>query len=548
MRRLLIGLAMCASLASCGGSGDNGPALSLTASTPANGAASVARTVSPQLTFGAALDPASVTPQSVTLTSVAGPQPAAVVASGNRLTITPAAMLLPMTTYTITVGTGVKGSMGEGLSTPITTTFVTQDGIWHPSVPIDGNTPGTDYGPQIAFAPNGNALAAWTNYQAGSASTLGSLLIWASRYIAGSGWGAPELVGSFNAEEANGPSVGSASVDSAGNANVVINYGVSAQHNAYASHYATGGGWDAPKSIGLDETSYLTGFAADSAGNLFAVGWSFDLGLAHYSLWSNQYRANGGWGTASVINTVGATSVQWPVVTTGPDGTALAVWGQTDVNNKCSIWSAVYAAGGGWGAPSFLTSSEYCYAQIASDANGNALAMWIQFDGTRYSMWTSRYAPGVGWGASTQVTDSVTGTAEIAVNAVGNAVAVWVLSDGTHDQLWSSRYAPGVGWGVAALANSGDGGDVTLPNSVLDASGNAIVAWYKLVGGQLDSAWASRFTPRNGWAPATLLDASPAAPSNTSGIALSLDASGNAMAVQAHTLATGDRIYAERFD
>jgi hypothetical protein len=29
--------------------------------------------------------------------------------------------------------------------------------------------------------------------------------------------------------------------------------------------------------------------------------------------------------------------------------------------------------------------------QIAFDANGNALAVWEQFDGTRYNIWANRY-------------------------------------------------------------------------------------------------------------------------------------------------------------
>ncbi len=62
-RRLIAGLATVALLtAACGGSDNPGPSLTLTGSNPAkaNGAS---RTITPQLTFGAKLDPASVPPR-----------------------------------------------------------------------------------------------------------------------------------------------------------------------------------------------------------------------------------------------------------------------------------------------------------------------------------------------------------------------------------------------------------------------------------------------------------------------------------------------------
>ena len=83
-------------------------------------------------------------------------------------------------------------------------------------------------------------------------------------------------------------------------------------------------------------------------------------------------------------------------------------------------------------------------AEIAIDANGNALAVWYQSDGTRTNIWSNRYTPTTNtWGAAALIeTDNAGGayTPQIAIDANGNAVAVWAQSDGTHYSIWSNRY------------------------------------------------------------------------------------------------------------
>jgi hypothetical protein len=67
----------------------------------------------------------------------------------------------------------------------------------------------------------------------------------------------------------------------------------------------------------------------------------------------------------------------------------LAVWVQSG-----SIWSNRYTAGTGWGTAALIetdNADDARAAQIAVDANGNALAVWTQWDGTRNNIWTNRF-------------------------------------------------------------------------------------------------------------------------------------------------------------
>ena len=77
------------------------------------------------------------------------------------------------------------------------------------------------------------------------------------------------------------------------------------------------------------------------------------------------------------------------------------------------------------------------------DGNGNALAVWYQSDGTHDSIWANRYVVGTGWGNATLIeTDNAGDGAppQIAMDGDGNALAVWLQSDGTRYNVWANRF------------------------------------------------------------------------------------------------------------
>jgi len=83
------------------------------------------------------------------------------------------------------------------------------------------------------------------------------------------------------------------------------------------------------------------------------------------------------------------------------------------------------------------------YPKIAIDANGNAVAVWSQYDGTRLNIWANRYVAGTGWGTAALIETDNAGAAvlpRVAMDANGNAIAVWVQFDGTRNNVWANRY------------------------------------------------------------------------------------------------------------
>jgi hypothetical protein len=138
--------------------------------------------------------------------------------------------------------------------------------------------------------------------------------------------------------------------------------------------------------------------------------------------------------------------------------------------------------------------------EIGHDAQGNALAVWEQFDGTRYNIWTNRKPAGKGWGVARLMATDKTGAAyspQIAVDARGNAMAVWQQSDGQYSYVYASRYVLGTGWSqVMQIAT--DPGSAIAPQVAVDASGNAVALWQQFDGRQIQLR-ASHYAMHSGW-------------------------------------------------
>ena len=81
---------------------------------------------------------------------------------------------------------------------------------------------------------------------------------------------------------------------------------------------------------------------------------------------------------------------------------------------------------------------------------------------------------------------------QIAFDANGNALAVWLQSDGTSINSWSKRFIAGTGWGTAALIETDNAGDAYDPQIAFDPNGNALVVWRQLDGTRYN-IWANAF-------------------------------------------------------
>jgi hypothetical protein len=309
--------------------------------------------------------------------------------------------------------------------------------------------------------------------------------------------------------------------------------------------FTTGDGqWKTPTLIETgNEPAVSPVVAFDASGNAIAV-WQQAEGLID-SIWSNRYTAGGGWGTAELIETniTNATGVQ---IAVNGSGHAIAVWHQMDGQRE-SIYANQYTPGSGWGRADLIeldNAGPAAAPHVAIDPSGNGVAVWHQFDGTRFNAWSNRYTPGVGWRIP-EFLESAPGAASsprVAMDASGHALAVWQQSDGTDSNIYARRYVPGTGWEAPELIES-RAGVTSEPRIVMNADGSALAGWRQFE--NEFKAWSNRYTPGSGWGVAERLG--PEGASIQASPRVAIDARGNALAVWQHFDGARDQIWSNRY-
>jgi hypothetical protein len=392
---------------------------------------------------------------------------------------------------------------------------------WTLPARVDDGT-GNAAWPRIAMDASGNAVAVWSQNDTMRDN------VWASRYVAGTGWDAPTKVENNDMSSALEPAV---ALDGSGNALAVWRQ-ASGETSIWASRRAVGGAWSTPVLLETDDAgpALVPRIAADMGGNAIAV-WQQHDGT-HYNIRANRYVGGivgTGWGTSLLLETDDAGHAEAPKVAMEPGGKAVAVWSQNDGTYQ-NIYANVYS--GGWGVATKLEAATgYAVeAQVAMDGAGNATAVWHQSDGMRYNIWTNRWSANVWAGASLIELDDTTGATfpGIGVNSTGQVFAVWQQFDATPVvQIRANRYIPGTGWGMAIPIEPNNTGPAQTPQVGVDGAGNAIAVWTPDDSGTND-VWTNRYVAGTGWQSSHALetDAGDAADAQ-----VAVDANGNALVV-----------------
>jgi hypothetical protein len=404
--------------------------------------------------------------------------------------------------------------------------------------------------PQIAFAPNGDAMAVWMQ-----ADSL-YFHVWARHYTAASNsWGTEVLVGT-GAGDGWDPKL---AFDAQGNALVIWQQDSlapgSVRYDIWSSYYTAGGGWGGPQLVESDDAGSAQSpeVVFDANGTGIAV-WVQSDGIVSQAR-TNRYTA-GTWGTVTILeaSTPGASNT--PQIAIDASGDAVVVWTRYDgVSDK--IYSSRYALPGGWGAPVQIGSG--LEPQVASDASGNALAVWTQSGG----IWSNRYTTGVGWGTAALIewSGGSASSAHVAFDPSGNAVAVWQQNGGfgTNSRIWSNRYTAGVGWGgfpslIQTDSSGGATGTALTPQIAIDANGNALAVWVQPDGASDNTPdiWVNRYTAGSGWGTTANLGqirinipGAAGAPALQPQIAM--DGNGNALVVWTQSDGVNDSIWFNRY-
>jgi len=396
---------------------------------------------------------------------------------------------------------------------------------WQVATLLELDNAGDARNAEVAVDGSGNAVAVW------SQSDGTRYNIWSNRYVPGAGWGTAELVETDDAGDAWFPQV---AVDASGNAMAVWEQWDGTRSNIYSNRYVPGTGWGTPHLVETDDAgdARISQVAVDGSGNAVAV-WQQSDGTRD-NIWANRYVPDTGWGTAKLIETDDAGNAWYSQVAMDGGGNAVAVWKQWD-GTRWNIWANHYVPGTGWGTAQLIEmndAGDAWFPQVAMDGSGNAVAVWKQWDGTRNNIWANRYVPGTGWGTAQLIETDDTGDArrpQVAVDGSGNAVAVWEqYYDSTPYNIWSNRYVPGTGWGTPQLIETDNARDAWYPQVAVDGSGNAVAVWAQF-DGMRDSIWSNRYVPGLGWGSAQLIETNDAGDALAPEVAV--DESGNAVAV-----------------
>jgi hypothetical protein len=230
------------------------------------------------------------------------------------------------------------------------------------------------------------------------------------------------------------------------------------------------------------------------------------------------------------------------------NGNAMAVWRQYSdelvFDTVYLIYASRYVAGGGWASPRLLndTANNGYNPQIAFDGNGNALVVFEVEHGSGNDRQISahRYDAGTdAWGFMNAPGPGGNRLGpQIAFDNSGNAVAVWQSHDVVKWNIEAGFYTVGGSFAAAAEID-GTTQSAQQPQIGFDAAGNAIVVWSQT------AVWANRYLAGVGWGTPVQTESNPGSASSPQ---IAVAASGNATAVWYQTGVVGNDIWANHYD
>jgi hypothetical protein len=231
-----------------------------------------------------------------------------------------------------------------------------------------------------------------------------------------------------------------------------------------------------------------------------------------------------------------------PEVAIDLNGNAIVVWRQRDSGGVFRIharrWDNTAQS---FGNVEVLSDDGDRQPRIGFDAQGNGFALWRGGGvfARRFDVTSGVWEPQVP--IHTGSSGALNG--EIAVNEAGDALATWVESDGTTNSVYARLYdAATTTWGAAHLLESNDNpANVDQNPTVSLVDGGGMVAWVHDNGASQD-IYAARVSD-GVWGSATLLETRQESPTD---LVSSIDASDNATVLWVQPDGSAPSIYYTR--
>jgi len=308
---------------------------------------------------------------------------------------------------------------------------------WGTVIRLDTPVAGTDVdSPEVAVSADGTALVTWTM---GNNSTLSLMAMGYSS----SGWTPASVLTTGLVGGAGSFGNVRSAMDAHGHALVVWVQFDTSIFNVWGVPVSGGVATGTPVLIETDNAASASSLqlAMNASGTAVAV-WqqSFTPG---FKVWANRYTPAGGWGAAAVIITDTTPYISLPAspkVVVDDLGNAVAGWTQS-TGSSSRLFVDRQPAGGGWDVPAEIRSGAYTF-DFSMNGAGELFGSWVQgsaFFASASPVGTPVNSP-LSWTNLSALAPTPISQPRITVDAQGRALAVWMQADGGHNTVYASRY------------------------------------------------------------------------------------------------------------
>lgn len=332
----------------------------------------------------------------------------------------------------------------------------------------------------------GRAVFTWLH------TVNGTVNVWARDFDPSSGWGTATSLEAVDGMTGT-PSAG---VDASGNAMVAWTQ-MTPRWSIWASRFVRGTGWSAPQLLETHDT--VGGLDIDPAlamsdNGQAMVAWKAALhNDAINGLWTVRFTPASGWGTAErrVASPAGGPLRSRPAVAADGQGRAVLAWGQIDVDAS-GIWHTAQTLrfdGSAWTATPAVVGVRQAVRNnvanpvLAMSPGGGAALVWVLAE--TGALQASLAPAGGSFGAGITLNASlpageVTSLPAVALNDAGAVMVGWRQGNTAGAGVYAQRSINGTAWSLDTLASDLTDTDKTWSFHAglgLNASGQALAGW-----------------------------------------------------------------------
>ncbi len=316
---------------------------------------------------------------------------------------------------------------------------------------------------EVAMNLSGNSVAVWITF------TGTEFFIEAAELPSGGSWTLPVTISTTSSTPVFSPTI---AINSSGYAVALWIQSDGTNLRVQSSTSQFGGPWSTPVTVsnpGTDASNPQIGI--DELGNAVAIWVDSDNIIA------SSLPFGGSWSVPVQISPEGLDSTN-PVLAMSANGQAFALW-QTVIGPHTVIEGSTLTFGADWSFFGQLSASSMSSTNptVAADANGDAVAAWLQ--GSNPDVITATFIHDIGWSTPFPISNPATQNSSpfASVNATGDAVVVW-LTQSSNELVQAVTFAlDQVPTLVSTLSVTGQ--DAQTPVVAVDPFGNALAGWLR---------------------------------------------------------------------